>query len=186
MRAMSEDDAEKFESFNGKLAHLGTLDPLRDVKSTSPHVLQILSFHLICEYLVETWVNFKLNKGENLFKGIEKIGFHNKVFVAKNAGLPKEIFHALILLNDERNDLAHKITKRDINHRFVDDLVDKIDAIKGCGEKVSKLKILEGGREIKITSQILGERLLLALYALASTLRNFIFVDLHLTFSTEL
>lgn len=186
MRGMTEEQSKIFSDFDGALAKLGALNPLRDVRSTSPHALQIISFHLIYEYLIEAWINFKLNGGKNIFENIATIGFHNKVYIARNIGLPKDIFQALLFVNNQRNDLAHKITKRDLDEKMISDFAEKVEKISDGGNSIFELKIMEGDKAINISSKNLGARLLVVLYALLFRVRNFVFTDLHLSLSTEI
>lgn len=183
-RIMDGEQNRIFTAFNDELQRLGDeLDPLKGINSKSAHTLQIISFHLIYEFYLDCWLNFKLNGGKSLFSGISSIGFFNKMYLAKNAGMPKSIFHALDLINKERNDLAHKLERREVRAEKIDEFVEKIDAISPDGIKVEMLKILEGGREVTINSEDSGGRLLTALHGLLGQLRNFVYMNIYEQYS---
>jgi hypothetical protein len=184
MRVSSEEEAKRFKAFNSELSKLGEIDPLQEVSSTSPHILQIVAFHLIFEYLIEKWIDWKINNGAPVFSGIEKIGFHNKLYIAKNIGLPKTIFKALNKVNDERNKFAHLISKKKINKNEIIEIALLADQIDCMGGKFEDLGVNVNGKMI-CASETSCERtlLLLALHALLGKLRNFVFTDVHLNTS---
>jgi hypothetical protein len=183
-RIMDDEQNRIFTAFNDELQRLGDeLDPLKGINSKSAHTLQIISFHLTYEFYLDCWLNFKLNGGKSLFSGISSIGFFNKMYLAKNAGMPKPIFHALDLINKERNDLAHKVEKREVVAEKIDEFVEKIDAISLGGIKVEMLKLLEAGGEVTIKSEECGGRLLIALHGLLGHLRNFVFTSIYEQYS---
>lgn len=183
-RIMDDEQNRIFTAFNDELQRLGDeLDPLKGINSKSAHTLQIISFHLTYEFYLDCWLNFKLNGGKSLFSGISSIGFFNKMYLAKNAGMPKPIFHALDLINKERNDLAHKVEKREVSAEKIDDFVEKIDAISPGGIKVEMLTISEVGRDVTIKCEDSGGRLLIALHGLLGQLRSFIYIDIYEQYS---
>lgn len=187
LRVRTEEDAKKFESFNQELQTLGEIDPLRELGVRSPHVLQVIAFHLTFEYLIEKWIDYKINSGKSVFSGIEKIGFHNKLYIAKNIGMPKSIFHALNKLNDERNRFAHQISRTSLSKKEILDIAGTADAIEFTGGQFADLKIYDG--TLLVDSETVAcERglLLLALNALLGKVRNFVFTDIHLSTSQNL
>lgn len=186
MRICSEEEAKRFEAFNSELSKLSEIDPLQEISSTSPHTLQIVAFHLIFEYLIEKWIDYKVNKGASVFSGIEKIGFHNKLYIAKNIGLPMTIFKALNKVNDERNKFAHQISKKKISKKEITEIAALADSIECTGGKFEDLGVYENGK-VTHASETSCEKtlLLLALHALLGKLRNFIFTDVYLNTSRE-
>ena len=186
MRISSEEEMKRFEAFNTELSRLGEIDPLQEVSSASPHTLQIVAFHLIFEYLVEKWIDCKINHGNQVFSGIEKIGFHNKLYIAKNIGLPKPIFHALNRVNDERNRFAHQISKKIISKKEVMEIAGLANSIDCTGGKFEDLSVYENGKLIHASETNCEKALLLlALHALLGKLRNFVFMDIYLNTSRE-
>ena len=186
MRISSKEEMERFEAFYAELSRLGEIDPLQEVSSTSPHTLQIVSFHLIFEYLVEKWIDCKINHGNQVFSGIKKIGFHNKLYIAKNIGLPKTIFQALNRVNDERNGFAHQISKKIISKKEIAEiakLADNIDCVDG---NFGDLGVYKNGNLIHASETSCEKALLLlALHALLGKLRNFVFTDIYLNTSMK-
>jgi len=176
-----------FEDFNNKLLKLNEIDTLKEIKSTSPHVLQIITYLLIFEYLIENWLNYRLNKGYDLFRGIEKIGFNNKLYLAKNPGLPKPIFNALNEINDQRNKFAHQIFKQSLTRSEIKKIGKLANDIDCTGGKFEELGAYENGKLIRASETNCEKALLLlALYALFGKVRNFVFTDIHINTSSEL
>jgi hypothetical protein len=187
LRVRNEEQAKKFERFNHELKTLGEIDPLRELGVRSPHVLQVIAFHLTFEYLIEKWIDYKVNSGSSVFSGIEKIGFHNKLYIAKNIGLPKKIFHALNKINDERNRFAHQISRTSLSEKEILEIAGMADAIESTGGQFADLGIYDGA--LLVNSETAAcERglLLLALHALLGKVRNFVFTDIHLSTSQSL
>lgn len=180
MRGSTTEEHERFVAFNEQLVKLAESEPLKEIDRSSPQSLQVMSFHLIFEYLIEHWINFKLNRGVSLFSGIEKIGFHNKLYIAKNIGLPKEIFKALSVINDERNSFAHKIFKKSIQRSNIIKIAKLADNIKATGGEFNELGVYIGG-ELLYAKDIECENTLLnlALTALKDKVRNYVFIDIH-------
>ena len=186
MRISTEEEMKRFEKFNDELSKLGKLDPLKEINTTSPHLLQIITFHLIFEYLIKKWVDYKVNGGGQVFKGIEKIGFHNKLYIAKNIGLPKSIFLALRLINDERNKFAHQISMKRISKEAVTEIAKLANEINCTGGRFEDLGVYEGGKTIRASETNCEKTLLLlALHALLGKLRNFVFTDIYLDTSKQ-
>lgn len=186
MRISTEEEAKHFELFNKELSELSDIDPLKEINSKTPHVLQIIAFHLTFEYLVEKWIDYKINFGNPLFSGIEKIGFHNKLYISKNIGLPKEIFKALNRINDERNKFAHQISKKIMKKEEILEIAKMADSIECTGAKFDDLGVYENGILIN-SSKTNCEKalLLLALHSVLGKVRNFVFSDIHLDTSRE-
>jgi hypothetical protein len=186
MRVSSEEEMKRFEAFDAELSRLGDIDPLKEVSSTSPHTLQIVVFHLIFEYLVEKWIDCKINHGNQVFSGIGKIGFHNKLYIAKNIGLPKPIFQALNRVNIERNKFAHQISNKLVSKKEIMEIAELANNIDCTGGKFENLGVYENGKLVHASETDCEKTLLLlALHALLGKLRNFVFMDIHLSTSRE-
>ncbi|MGY3299736.1 hypothetical protein ACVWY1_004210 [Pseudomonas sp. TE6288] len=180
MRYSSNEEMERFVAFNKELEKLAESEPLKEVTRNSPQPLQVISHHLIFEYLIESWINFKINNGKPVFSGISKIGFHNKLYIAKNIGLPIEIFQALDLINKERNEFAHQIFKRTLKSNKIQEISKLSDNIKPTEQTVNQLGTYIDGK-IKYASEIKCENTLLnlALTATHDKVRNFVFTDIY-------
>lgn len=180
MRGSNDEEMKRFDAFNSQLSKLAESEPLKEVGRQSPQPLQVISHHLIFEFLVEQWINFKINKGGSVFAGIEKIGFHNKLYIAKNIGLPKEIFKVLDVINTERNHFAHKIFKKTVERAKILEIAKLADAIRATGGEFHKLGVYIDGK-LTYAQDIECEKTLLhlALTATKDKLRNFIFIDIH-------
>jgi hypothetical protein len=180
MRGSTTDEHDRFVAFNDQLKKLAESEPLKEIDRKSPQSLQVMSFHLIFEFLIEQWINFKLNKGVSLFSGIEKIGFNNKLYIAKNIGLPKEIFKALDTVNRERNSFAHNIFKKSIARAKIYEIAELADSIQATGGEFNRLGVYIEGRlfyakNIECENTLLN----LALTALKDKIRNYVFIDIH-------
>lgn len=175
-----------FESFNNELTKLAEIDPLKDVSTTSPHTLQVMAFHLTFECIIERWIDYKINKGKKVFEGIDKIGFHNKLYIAKNIGLPKKLFNVLNKINDERNKFAHQIHKKGIDKKEILEIARLANEIDCTGGKFEDLGIYENGKLLRASDTSCDKvLLLLSLHAVFGKLRNFAFSDIHLSTSKE-
>ena len=177
-----------FEKFDKELSKLiKDIEPLKEISFASPQILQVISFHLVFEYLIEKWIDYKINKGNSVFSGIEKIGFHNKIYIAKNIGLPKSIFDLLNKINDERNKFAHQITKKSVSKKEILNIGKLSNDIECTGANYEDLSMLGNGKYF-YTSKTECEKTLLYIVLEASLekMRNFIFMDIHLSTSKEL
>ncbi|MGX9785902.1 hypothetical protein [Janthinobacterium lividum] len=184
MRIASKIEMEKFKLFCKELSKLNEIGALSEINSKTPHTLQIISFHLVFEYTIEKWIDFKANNGNQLFIGIEKIGFHNKLYIAKNIGLPKTIFKVLDTINNERNKFAHQISKKIIPEDEIFKIGKMADEIEIMGAKFSELGIVEKGRTIYASNtKCEMELLYIALHTIFGKLRNFVFIDIQSTYS---
>ncbi|ARC94904.1 hypothetical protein B6A42_25895 (plasmid) [Vibrio coralliilyticus] len=178
MRFSTGEKAKLFDEFNSELDKLSQSEPLKDVSRESPHVLQIISFHLVFEHLIEKWIDFKINSGKSVFKGVEKIGFHNKLYIAKNVGLPIKLFKGLNKINEERNKFAHKLGKQDLTK---DEIMKILDELGISRREFNEFGVYDGSTLHKVKSAS-SETLLLfiLLNTLLSELRNFVFSDIYL------
>ena len=180
MRAMTEKQNAKFISFYKNLSNLAKIDPLRQIKTTSPQSLQFITFHLIFEYMLENWINYKINNGENLFRGIKKIGFHNKMYIAKNAGFPKDIFNCLDIVNNIRNEFAHQIDKSSLKTNEMDTLFKQIKEIDTKGNSVESVSFIEDGITYFFSdTNSQSANTLIYLHLLSGKIRNYIFTDIY-------
>lgn len=189
MRVIAEDGLKIFTSYDRELTFLSKeIDPLKEVTATSSQVLQVISFHLVFEYLIEQWIDHKINKGISVFKGIEKIGFHNKLYIAKNIGMPKALFLLMDKINDERNKFAHQISKKEINKNNILGIGKLSDDVDCVGARFEELGIpaVEGGLVYSSTTKCEKTLLHIVLQASLGKLRNYTFVDIHHSTSSEL
>ncbi len=178
MRGSTDEEMGRFVAFNEQLNKLEGSEPLKEVDSKSPQSLQVISYHLIFEFLIEQWVNFKVNKGMAVFSGIEKIGFHNKLYIAKNVGLPIEIFRSLEVINNERNRFAHDIFKKTVGRSKIFEMAKLAGAIDATGEEFNTLGVYIGGKLTYVKDiECEGTLLNLALDATKQKIRNYVFVD---------
>lgn len=53
MRGSTTEEHERLVAFNEQLVKLAESEPLKEIDKSSPQSLQVMSFHLIFEYLVE-------------------------------------------------------------------------------------------------------------------------------------
>ena len=180
MRTSNQIEMERFEKFCKELDGLKEKDPLRDVKSSSSQMLQIVSFHLMYEYLIEKWIDYKINNGKPVFSGIEKIGFHNKMYIAKNIGMPKELFSSLNKINDIRNKFAHTISAK-VSEKEIKELCKIIDKVNLDNNKTDLLSTYDDTQNcwVRIDDTICPNiKFHLALSTLSAKLRNFVFIDI--------
>lgn len=63
MRISFGEKGALFEELSSELDKLYQSEPLKDISKESPHVLQIITFHLVYEHLIEKWIDFKINSG---------------------------------------------------------------------------------------------------------------------------
>lgn len=186
MRISTEEEAKRFEEFNNELTRLNEISPLVEINANSPQSLQVITFHLVFEYLIEKWIDHRINHGNQVFKGIEKIGFHNKMYIAKNIGMPKSIFLCLSMINNERNLFAHQITKKSVGFRVIEELSRMADEIDSEGTKVEDLAVSVNGVFLRASdTSELNIRLHIALHALMGKLRSFVFFDIYLSTSKD-
>ncbi|ODB34694.1 hypothetical protein BB427_18870 [Pseudoalteromonas sp. BMB] len=178
MRFSTGEKAKLFKEFNSELDKLYQSEPLKDISKESPHVLQIITFHLVFEHLIEKWIDFKINSGKSVFKGVEKIGFHNKLYIAKNVGLPIKLFKSLNKINEERNKFAHKLGKQDLTKDEINKILDELGISQ---QEFDEFGVYDGGRLHKVKNSSSGTLLLfMLLQTLLTELGNFVFIDIHL------
>ena len=184
MRAMTDEEHEKFKSFNEKLAVLRKIDPLNQINDKSPQSLQFLVFHLTFEYMVEKWINFKINNGADLFKGIEKIGFHAKIYLAKNSGFSTDIFQCLNTVNDIRNKFAHQIFKSELDIGEQGKLIELVEKLDSRVEWKNEVNKRGANFSANQGTQTAGSLALLNL--IFEKVHFFIFTDIHQHYSRPL
>lgn len=178
MRISTGEKGRLFEEFNAELDKLYQSEPLKDISKESPHVLQIITFHLVYEYLLEKWIDFKVNSGKQVFRGVEKIGFHNKLYIAKNIGLPIKLFKSLNKINEERNKFAHKLGKQDLTNDEIKHILDQLEVSR---KEFDGFGVYENGELYLAKNSSSGKLLLfLLLQTLLGELRNFVFTDIHI------
>lgn len=193
MRVSNDEEHDRFVRFVDERSKLKDMKTLQEVDSSSSQMLQIVTYHLVFEYLIEKWIDFKVNNGESMFKGIEKIGFHNKLYIAKNIGMPKDLFNAIDLINRERNKFAHQIFKNGMSENEIRKIGKAVDSITGInGGKFSG----ESGIKVRVKG-IVGYvgadqtndcdvLMYILLSSLHNHLSNFVFVDIHHSNSREI
>lgn len=104
----------------------------------------------------------------------------NKLYIAKNLGLPKEIFEVLDAVNAQRNKFAHQLTKSEVERKDIFALEKLADSIDCRGAKVSELRLMDEGREVTVSETTPSRALLLlVLHAVFGKLRNFVFYDIY-------
>lgn len=101
---------------------------LEDINFSSPVLVQIITFHLYNEYMIENWVKYKFANGASIFKGAN-FTTSSKLTFAKNLGLPVEIYNAASLLNSIRNKFAHNINVKPIDDVMLEKLIEASDNI---------------------------------------------------------
>jgi hypothetical protein len=184
---MSEDQNNLFVNFNEHLNKIFETDLLKDVSRKSPQTLQVLTFHLACEYMLAKWVDFKINEGKEVFKGIEKIGFHNKLYIAKNIGFPKDLFEILNKLNDIRNKFAHDPFEKNLNNKKLDELVKEVDkAQPQHGNEISKLSTPDKVSYINVDIKDTNSKMFFVLQSIFWKTRSYIFVDISRSLSNSI
>lgn len=189
MRVSTEEEMKIFDSFDKELTILyKDIEPLKEIVATSNQALQIISFHLVFEYLIEKWIDCKINKRASVFRGIEKIGFHNKLYMAKNIGLPKTLFSLMEKINEERNKFAHQITKKEIQQKDIIKIGELSNNVVCTGARYEELGIPVESGGYAYFSATKCEKILLhiVLHASLEKLKNFIFMDIHHSTSREL
>ncbi|WP_146160147.1 MULTISPECIES: hypothetical protein [unclassified Stenotrophomonas] len=186
MRSSTEKEFAALRAFNDELAEMARANPLQQVDETSKPLLQIIAYHLIFEFLIEKWIDHAINEGNSTFRGIEKIGFHNKLYLAKNLGFPMDLFHVLDQINNERNQLAHKIDKKPWSRKELMKLGESADKLGHNGSSLAELRLSNGKTTASGAELTEGELLYLVLAAIYGKLHNFVFTDVHNRLSSPL
>ncbi|VVJ28262.1 hypothetical protein [Klebsiella variicola] len=75
----------------------------------------ILTIHLVCERIVETWIEAASNN-RNLFHDIKSLSFSAKLQMAKNCDIPEYFYIFSRKLNIVRNQFAHNLEKTSISN----------------------------------------------------------------------
>lgn len=179
MRSVAEKDSAVLKKFNDELATMVRSQPLQKVNEASRPLLQVIAYHLIFEFLIEKWIDYAVNDGNSVFRGIEKIGFHNKLYLAKNLGFPKDLFQILDQINNERNQLAHKIDRKPWATRDLMKLGEQADKLGSPGSKLAELRLSNGKSIASGDALTESELLYLVLTAIYGKLHNFVFTDIH-------
>ena len=118
----------EYERFAAFLKESKRPKALDDINFSSPVLVQVITYHLYNEYLIENWINHKFAKGISIFSGAN-FTTKSKITFAKNIGLPEEIFKAVTLLNSIRNKLAHDINVEPIDDGTLQKLIKAMDNI---------------------------------------------------------
>jgi hypothetical protein len=128
MRTDSDSALKKFDSLDASMKRILAKKTFDGVNKNTHEVLVVLRFDLIFENILQTWVEIQ-SGGYEIFKDLEKSGFHNKAYMAKNLKFDKGIFQALLLVNEYRNKFAHRIESQELTEKEIIKLKEKIESI---------------------------------------------------------
>lgn len=108
----------------------------------------------------------------------KKLVIHNKLYIAKNIGLPTKLFKSLNKINEERNKFAHKLGKQDLTN---DEIYSILGQLEVSQEEFDGFGICEDGELYLAKNSSNGKLLLfLLLQTLLTKLRNFVFSNIHI------
>lgn len=112
--------------FMERISNKVLAEPLIKIVDTEDIVGVVLRFHLLTELLIDSWICAKTSCA-GLF-GTEDddrllIECSNKIKMAENLGLPKEICSLVRKINKVRNDFAHRMNPDEIQKKHMSGLI---------------------------------------------------------------
>lgn len=92
----------------------------------------VLRIHLICEQAAEAWICGVAGSEAVFGSGKDRVIIEcdKKLKIAKNLGLPDQLFKAFKTINSLRNDIAHNHDKEDIPNSKIQSIKDSLNNYK--------------------------------------------------------
>lgn len=175
LRISTDEQYKRFENF---LNSSKVPEAIQSISFSTPVLVQVITYHLYNEYMIENWINHKFGNGKEIFKEVN-ISTVSKLKFAINMGLPKEIYNAAKLLNTIRNKLAHDINSKPINDEMLNKLIESSDAIDPTKNTYSSLYPYQKDIIEKLDAEdALKHKLHIILSSLSLQIWNFIFRDM--------
>lgn len=111
---------------NGDLAKIFAAPHLVYLASSQDDTALVLRAQLIAEECSALWVSkFSAAPGK-----LGRIGFAQKLMIARHLGLPDDLAAPMKTLNDMRNDMAHEINKSEIDLDRLSKMKMQVEAIR--------------------------------------------------------
>jgi len=183
MRYGSKEEYDRFSAFCNESKRPVALD---DINFSSPVLVQIITYHLYNEYMIENWIKYKFANGASIFEGAN-FTTKSKLTLARNMGLPNEIYKAATLLNNIRNKYAHNINEKPIDDETLSKLIQASDNINLNQNTYASLYPHQKNAIDKLSEDDkIKHKLFLVLSTMSLKIWNFLFIDMHLSNSHEL
>lgn len=176
MRYCSKEEFDRFEAFCNESKRPTALE---DINFSSPVLAQIITYHLYNEYMIENWVKYKFANGVSIFKDVN-FTTKSKLILAKNLGLPVEIYNAVNLLNSIRNQFSHNINAKPIDDVTLEKLIKVSDNINLNENTYASLCPYQKDTIDKLSGDSKTRHILfLVLSTMSLKIWNYIFRDMH-------
>lgn len=177
-RFSTQEGMERFKAFCEESKRPKALE---DINFSSPVIVQVITYHLYNEYIIENWVNHKIGNGTSVFKDAS-FSTNSKLTFAKNIGLPMEIYKAAKLLNRIRNIFAHNINENPINDKTIQELITASDNINLKENIYSSLYSNQKDRIDKLNGDEKTKHILfIILSTMSLKIWNYVFMDMYLS-----
>lgn len=134
----------------------------------------ILTIHLVCERVIETWIEATTNN-RNLFRDIKSLSFSSKLQMAKNCEIP-EYFHIFSKkLNILRNQFAHNLEKKSISNEDLKSLEYCAQFLPddSFGKDIHTNTLITKSGECKYTDATINKKIGLIFFLIYSTLLEY-------------